>query len=76
MGGKLWSHLTGITERVICPNTRGRSPHAKLTDDNVREIFALRESKITLDSIAKKFSVSKSVIEKLLRREHYKDMVI
>jgi len=57
----------------IQPRTRGQSnPAAKITDDSVRQIRLLREAGISQAAIARRLSVSRTIVGRVVHGETWK----
>lgn len=54
----------------------GPHPTRTLSDDQVREIFALRHEGLTVEQIGARMAVGRTVIINVLKRKFYKDVQV
>lgn len=73
--GKRWKHL-GIEPDLISYSFGENNPSSKLTSDNVKEIFKLREKGMFQYDIAEHFNVSQSSIFDVLNKRTWKHVEI
>lgn len=74
--GKLWTHLTGITEPIKVKKTRLVSRKAFLTVEQVHEVFRMHQDGHRGSKIGEKMGVSKNVIWQIIHRNSYRDVPI
>ncbi|MCG7607082.1 HNH endonuclease signature motif containing protein [Mycobacterium sp. CnD-18-1] len=82
--GKTWSHVTGIipgeSDLKISPvqwsgDARGEKNNmAKLTADNVKQIFDMRAKGLTLQRIGDHFGVNSSAVHKILKGQRWPEV--